>query len=224
MYSLDRALPPPLERPRAVAAFDVDGTLTRRDCVLPFLLRAARWRLPPAFLRRPRATLEAVARRDRDVLKALSCAALRGYEKGVLDRCGTAFAKRVHAGGMRPDTPARLAAHRARGDVVVLVSASLDPYLDPLGVLLGVDAVLCTRLEVGPDGRCTGQLDGPNCRGPEKERRLRAWLGAEGLAEAELWAYGDSSGDDELLAMADHPIRVTRAAIAADPWSGRSII
>lgn len=200
-----------------MAAFDVDGTLTRRDCVLPFLLRTAGWRLPGAFLRRPRTAATALARRDRDALKALACLSLRGLEKEELDRRGAAFAARVHAEGLRPDTPARLAAHRARGDLVVLVSASLDPYLDPLGVLLGVDAVLCTRLEVGPDGACTGRLDGPNCRGPEKERRLRAWLGAEGLDQVELWAYGDSAGDDELLAMADHPVRVSSVTIAPEP-------
>ena len=44
-------------------------------------------------------------------------------------------------------------------------------------------------------------------RGPEKVRRLQAWLAD---APVELWAYGDSAGDDELLAIADHPTRITR--------------
>lgn len=199
-----------------MAAFDVDGTLTRRDCVLPFLVRTARWRLPGVFLRRPRAAATALARRDRDALKALACLSLRGLDQGTLERCGAAFAGRVHAQGLRPDTSARLAAHRARGHLVVLVSASLGPYLDPLGALLGVDAVLCTRLELA-DGVCTGRLDGPNCRGPEKAARLRAWLAAEGLDPVELWAYGDSAGDDALLAMADHPVHVRSVTIAPEP-------
>jgi phosphatidylglycerophosphatase C len=38
-------------------------------------------------------------------------------------------------------------------------------------------------------------------------RRLESWLAGESV---ELWAYGDSSGDDELLAFADHPTRITR--------------
>jgi phosphoserine phosphatase len=33
-----------------------------------------------------------------------------------------------------------------------------------------------------------------------------------GGAATELWAYGDSAGDRELLAMADHPTRVGRRA------------
>ena len=79
---------------------------------------------------------------------------------------------------------------------------------------LGVQGALATELQVGPDGRCTGHLDGPNCRGHEKVERLRRWLGGR---SPRLWAYGDSSGDDELLAMADHPVRVHSAPIPEVP-------
>ena len=55
-----------------VAAFDVDGTLTTRDCVRPFLERAAgRRRLVTSMLRRPLATVVAAVRRDRDRLKEI---------------------------------------------------------------------------------------------------------------------------------------------------------
>jgi phosphatidylglycerophosphatase C len=94
---------------------------------------------------------------------------------------------------------------------VVLVSASLDVYLFPLGELLGVHGVLCTRLERDGGGALTGALVGANCRGPEKVARLEAWLLVEGLDGATLWAYGDSAGDDELLARADHAQRVHAA-------------
>ena len=52
-------------------------------------------------------------------------------------------------------------------------------------------------------------VDG-NCRGPEKARRLLAWLDANhgGRDAVELWAYGDSPGDRELLAAADKPVWV----------------
>jgi len=56
--------------------FDVDGTLTTRDCVLPFLRRAAGARLATALLRHPLALATGLARRDRDRLKALACASL----------------------------------------------------------------------------------------------------------------------------------------------------
>jgi phosphatidylglycerophosphatase C len=102
---------------------------------------------------------------------------------------------------------------------VVLVSASFELYLDTIGERLGVDAVLGTRLAVDDAGRCTGALEGPNCRGPEKVRRLHEWLAAEhaGRAAAEVWAYGDSPGDRELLGDADHPVWVTTVLSSVAP-------
>ena len=106
---------------------------------------------------------------------------------------------------VRDDTRARLEWHQARQHEIVIVSASLGVYLETVGRLLGVDAVLSTELEVDAAGTCTGRMLGGNCRGAEKARRLRAYLQSD---DVEIWAYGDSAGDTELLAMADHPIRV----------------
>jgi phosphatidylglycerophosphatase C len=108
--------------------------------------------------------------------------------------------------GLAVTTRERLRWHAEQGHEVVLVSASLDVYLAEVTRRLGANALLCTTLEVD-DGKVTGRLIGGNCRGPEKAKRLRTHLGD---APASIWAYGDSSGDRELLAMADHRFRVTR--------------
>lgn len=200
-----------------VAAFDVDGTLTTRDCVTPFLRRAAGRRLWTTLLVHPLALVASVARRDRDRLKELACRALRGLASAQIDTLGTAFAREIVAGRLRADTVARLRRHRELGHTVILASASLDPYLAPLGELLGADGVVCTILERGADGRLTGRLVGRNCRGAEKARRVREWLDEAGLADAELWAYGDSDGDAELLALADHALRVDGIHVAPEP-------
>jgi phosphatidylglycerophosphatase C len=200
-----------------VAAFDVDGTLTTRDCVTPFLRRAAGRRLWTTLLRHPVALAGALVRRDRDRLKALACSALRGCDGAGIDGLGAAFAREVEAGRLRADTVARLRRHRELGHTVILASASLDPYLVPLGASLGVDAVVCTVLERGTNGRLTGRLLGANCRGAEKAHRVRAWLAEHQLAGAEVWAYGDSAGDDELLALADHPLRVDGVHVDPEP-------
>ena len=217
MYSLLRLVPPASGPPPVVAAFDVDGTLTTGDCVTPFLRRAAGTRLWTTLLRHPLALAAAAARRDRDRLKELACSALRGSESTEIEHLGEVFAREVGAGRLRDDTVARLRRHRELGHTVILASASLDPYLVPLGRSLGVDAVVCTVLERGRDGRLTGRLVGANCRGAEKARRVRGWLREHDLADAELWAYGDSSGDDELLALADRPLRVDGIRVDPEP-------
>jgi phosphatidylglycerophosphatase C len=207
---------PPSQRP-VVAAFDVDGTLTTTDCVVPFLRRGAGRRLPLALLRRPAALAAALARRDRDRLKEVACTAFAGQDAERLERLGATFAHDFVTPRLRPDTTSRLRRHCELGHTVILASASLDAYLEPLGASLGVDGVVCTRLERDAGGRLTGRLDGRNCRGPEKARRVREWLAEHDLAGAELWAYGDSPGDAELLAEADHPVRVDGVEIAAEP-------
>jgi phosphatidylglycerophosphatase C len=208
--------PTPERRP-VVAAFDVDGTLTTGDCVLPFLRRAAGRGLATTLLSRPGPLAGALLRRDRDRLKDLACSALADRDAAEIDRLGDEFAHEVVAGKLRDDTAARLGRHLELGHVVLLASASLDVYVLPLGRLLGVDDVVCTRLERDGTGLLTGRLDGANCRGPEKARRVREALAARGLQGAELWAYGDSPDDAALLALADHPVRVGHARIAPDP-------
>ena len=217
MYSLVRLVPAtPGHRP-VVAAFDVDGTLTTRDCVTPFLRRTAGLRLWATLLRHPAVLAGAVVRRDRDRLKELACSALRGEDAAELERVGRSFAGEVAATRLRDDTVARLRRHRELGHAVLLASASLDLYLVPLGELLPADGIVCTTLERGADGRLTGRLVGQNCRGAEKARRVREWLTASGLEDAELWAYGDSGGDTELLALADRPHRVDGIRLDPEP-------
>ena len=218
MYSLPRLVPeaPTHHRP-VVAAFDVDGTLTTRDCVTRFLLRAAGPKLVGALARHPFGLVSAAITRDRDRVKELACSVLRGIDGDTIDELGSEFAREVARRWLRDDVVARLDRHRRLGHTVILASASLDAYLRPLARALQVDGVVCTRLERGLDGRLTGRLVGRNCRAAEKARRVREWLASAGLSDAILWAYGDSPGDRELLASADHPVWVDSGRLEAEP-------
>ena len=196
---------------RAVAAFDFDGTIARRDTLVPFLATVVgRTALTRAALRRaPQLAGMAIGRADRDVEKAhLIRQLLGGRIAAEIDEAGTRYAARLWARGQfRPEILDRLAWHRAEGHDIVIVSASLDVYLRPLAPRLGVGHVISCSLAIDERRRLTGELVGGNVRGPEKVKRLQAWLGP---GPVELWAYGDSSGDAELLALADHPTRVGR--------------
>lgn len=213
-------LSPAAPRPAVVAAFDVDGTLTTHDCVVPFLRRiAGTARLAAGLLARPHRLVPALIRRDRDSLKALSAdVAFRGRSIAAVEAEAGEFAAGLHRARLRDDTVATLQRHRADGHTVVLVSASFAVYLHPLARLLGVEHVVATELETDATGlRYTGALLGPNCRGREKVVRLHRWMDeqASPRVDVELWAYGDSAGDRELIADADHGVWVAGAAAAA---------
>lgn len=180
-----------------VAAFDVDGTLTVSDTVVPFLTAVAgRARVGAAL---SRSALRWPGDRDR-VKAGLVRRTLAGVDAHRLASVGAEVASTVVAQRLRPVVLGRLRWHLDAGHTVVLVSASLRPYLDPLAAALGVAHVLCTELVVDADGRCTGELLGANCRGVHKVERLREWASPEDRVVA---AYGDARSDGPMLSMAD---------------------
>jgi len=193
-----------------VAAFDFDGTLARRDTLVPFLRHACG--IPRVVAATARAALRA---RDRDTLKVGAIGHLfRGRTAADVDALGRAYVPRL-VELVRPEMVERVRWHRAEGHAVVIVSASLGVYLRPLADRLRLDAALAVELVMGADGVLTGAVVGDlNTRGPEKVARLRVWTAQRFGADVpfELWAYGDSAGDEELLALADHPTWVGRRA------------
>ena len=189
-----------------VAAFDVDETLTVRDCVVPFMRSVAgKGRLMNVMLSDLGTTIQSVRRRDRDFLKAKFVhGVFEGKNAGEIEALGVQFASKIADGWLRNDVAARMRWHQEQGHVVILVSASLGAYLHPLGDLLEVDAVLCTELEE-VNGILTGKLDGKNCRGVEKASRVQKWCEGAGMNAKDLvYAYGDSSGDVQLLELFSH--------------------
>lgn len=193
---------------RVVAAFDFDGTITDRDTLVPFLVRAfGRARVAATFATLPLTGLGWLARLvpidtfKRRVLRRL----VAGVPAERLRALGEAHTRAVWR-WLRVDAVNRIEWHRAQGHRLVLVSSTLDLYLAIVARDLGFDDLLCTRLAVarGADGveRFTGGLDGADCTGAEKLRRLQALVGD--LGDVDLHAYGDSAGDRELLAAADH--------------------
>lgn len=206
-----------------VAAFDFDGTLAREDTFVPFLRHAC-------GNRRTALAAAAAARttRDRDALKlAVLTTLFRGWSEARFDELGASYARRLPA-LLRPAMLDRLRWHQAEGHSVVIVSASLGTYLRPLAATLGIDEALAVEL-VASGGALTGEvIGGANCRGPGKVDRLRVWVDdtyGPGT-EVELWAYGDSAGDEELLAASDHPTWVGRRAArtggSGEPAGSRS--
>ena len=190
-----------------VAAFDVDNTLTVRDCVVPFMKSVGGCsRLSKVFFSDLGATFQSIRRRDRDSIKMKFVEGVfAGKGSREVESLGIQFASKVADKWLRSDVATRMRWHQEQGHVVILVSASLGAYLHPLGDLLEVDAVLCTELEE-KDGFLTGKLVGQNCRGKEKASRVQKWCQDSGIATEDLvYAYGDSSGDTELLELFSEP-------------------
>ncbi|MES2510077.1 MAG: HAD-IB family hydrolase [Pseudomonadota bacterium] len=190
-----------------VAAFDFDGTLTKGDTLLPFLVSGLGW---PRFLLALLACapwLAGYALRlvRNDVAKRrLLLRTLKGRSLLELDQWTSRWLDADFSARLRNDAMTRLNWHLDEGHCCVLVSASPDIYLHRVARQLGFEGLVCTEMAV--DGnRLTGHMRTPNCHGEQKVVRLKAWLanrfGAE-AASLTIYAYGDTSGDKPMLRMA----------------------
>lgn len=198
-------IPLPESTKPVIAAFDFDGTISFTDTFLPFLFRACgRRRVAWALTQLSGEALRVgLGRSTRDQFKnRLLMQLLAGDSVARLQQIGAHHAAQVLATQLRPAALARIAWHRERGHQLVMVSASLNFYLEKIAAQLGFNELLCTRV-VAIDDQCMGQIDGANCRSAEKVRQLQLLCGD--LTESVLYAYGDSAGDQELLAAANFP-------------------
>ena len=200
-----------------VAAFDFDGTLTRGGSVWQFLVSiAGRVNVVQAGIRDlPKLAVAAVVGgKANDVAKlALFKRLLAGRDQETVSEQATEFGLLHFRRRARLEITDRLRWHEAQGHRVVIVSASPELYLQGVAKELGVDAIISTRLEVGPDGKLTGRYEGQNCRGAEKARRLREWIDDPANVSGKnafLWAYGNSAGDLDMLRSADIGVSVGR--------------
>jgi phosphatidylglycerophosphatase C len=192
-----------------IALFDLDGTLTWRDTLLPFLVGFVRRRPHRAFglWRLPWALLRYWQDRERGALKSSVIRMLmRGEKRSVLDAWALRFVAELKSKHhYRPLALAVLEAHRAAGDHLVLLSASPDLYVPQIGQSLGFERTLCTEIQWQGE-RLDGRLKTPNRRGEEKLRCL-AWL-REQYPGLPVIAYGNSASDLDHLRHADRALLV----------------
>ena len=187
---------------RPLVAFDFDGTLTCRDSFAAFLAwRAGAARYAWGLARLAPATLGYARDRDRGRFKAAAVGEfLRGLPRADLEVEAARYAAACSRRLLRPDAVRRWKDWQNRGARLVIVTASPEITVAPFARGLGAQMLIGTRLAFDADGRVAGDLDGANCRGPEKVARLKAIFGSEVRLEA---AYGDSDGDQEMLGLAE---------------------
>jgi phosphatidylglycerophosphatase C len=197
-----------------IAAFDLDGTLTEGGSVFDFLAAVAGTTqvvtaTVPLAPRLAHAAIAGGTAAD-DTKEALFAKVLGGRLVDEVTETAHRFGASHLRDHLRHDVRQRFERHKERGDLLVLVSASPELYVSTIASLLGADAAIGTRLEVGEDARLTGRYNGENCRGEEKVRRLEEWVSDIAPTGARRWAYGNSRGDLRLLRSADIGVSVAR--------------
>lgn len=194
-----------------VAVFDLDGTITRRDTLWPYLRGWERRRPQPGFWPR---VVAAVSRypfdRDRGLLKSrLIRIAMGGAAKSDIGSWTDEYVAALRPEHLCPGALAAIERHRSAGDRLVLLSASVDLYVPAIGRRFRFDETVCTEV-AWSDGRLDGALVTENRRAEEKKRCIQS-LRAR-FAGVPFAAYGNARSDFAHLKEVEEPVLVNAGA------------
>lgn len=190
------------EMPKEIVAFDFDGTLSIRDSFTAFL----KWRVGPmvwaaGMVQLVPAALRYVVDRDRGAIKAASVDLfIKGLSRKQISDEAESYAASVYAHFMRPDALACWEAWGKKGVHRVIVTASPETTIEPFARRLKADNLIGTQFEFDADDKLTGRFATPNCRREQKVLRIREVYGDDVRI---LAAYGDTSGDEQMIAEAE---------------------
>jgi putative phosphoserine phosphatase/1-acylglycerol-3-phosphate O-acyltransferase len=194
--------------PSVGAFFDFDGTLAAgfTGALLPWdhLRRGAMG--PTELLGTLWAGLgHAVGRLDFEQFIRRGSMTLRGKHFDDLAAIGQRLYADNIAARIYPEAAELVAAHLARGHVVVLTSAAFHLQIEPVATALGVEHLLCNWCEVDGDGVLTGEVRKPILRGESKAQAVSDFAAAHQIELSESYFYADGDEDIPLMMLVGNP-------------------
>ena len=188
---------------KKIYAFDFDGTLTTRDSLIAFLVFAFGWKelLRCFSLHLPLLLAMKFGIIDSGKVKERIFAwYFKGMPEDMFDDLCRRFAA-SNKGIVRPKGMEKIRQILSEPDTtVMIVSASINNWVAPFFTEFPQIEIFCTRIET-KNGALTGRFLSANCRCKEKVRRILAL--PPDRRSYWLTAFGDSSGDIEMLNFAD---------------------
>ena len=186
-----------------IAVFDFDGTITHHDTFLLFIKFAkGKGRFYIGFiLFSPMIVLWKIGIiKNWQAKQMVFSWFFRGCNMNRFNQLGTEFISSISE-DVREKAMTAISQHLQNGDHVVIVSASMENWIVPWAESIGISTVLATQIEVSGQNKLTGKFSSKNCHGKEKIERLVAKFPdlLSNRGDYSIIAYGDSSGDKDLL-------------------------
>lgn len=185
-----------------LAIFDFDGTITQRDSFRHFLQFAVKksvyYRglilLSPVLIAYLLGFVPNYVAKQKVFAHFFGGWSAEGFGALAEEYSSSEIGKIV-----RPEALKRIVWHQRQGHTVVVVSASIKCWLSHWCKAQGIDLV-STEIEK-KNGILTGEFRTLNCHGSEKVKRLKDRFDFSKIDY--VYAYGNSSGDKEILELAD---------------------
>ncbi|MGI4728895.1 MAG: HAD-IB family hydrolase [Janthinobacterium lividum] len=190
---------------KAIAFFDFDGTITNRDIFWDYLFYRLKNGLSPVKLFKsfPIFALYSVKMMNNEKAKQLIFSQLFGgesiefFRKTVQQYYKTSFSGRV-----RKDALTKILWHKSSMHKVYVVTANFNLIVQQFAAEQGIEFI-STELAI-ENNILSGKFKTPNCYGEEKVIRIKNAV-SDLTSFSKIYAYGDSKGDREMLALATDP-------------------
>lgn len=137
-------------------------------------------------------------------LAALGAKGVQGVKEQVFIEVGEEVYLKHLADEIYPESRALVAAHLAKGHTVAIISAATPYQVNPIARDLGIEHVMCTRMEV-QNGAFTGRIIEPACWGEGKAHAADQFTGQHQIDLSKSYFYTDSAEDLPLLEKVGHP-------------------
>ena len=185
--------------------FDFDGTLTKKDSFIDFIIfYKGRIKFYKGLIyNSPMLFLYALKIIDNSSAKEKLFSYFFKFEnKHIFQNTSERYAKERLERILRPKGIEQIKWHKDNNHKIIIVSASIENWIDPWCQKNNIE-LIATKIEI-KNNVLTGNFLTKNCYGKEKVKRLKNMVDLKNYEE--IYSYGDSKGDNELLAISDFPI------------------
>ena len=187
-----------------IAAFDFDGTITKKDTLFDFIkfYVGGKNLFKGLIILSPILMLYKLGFTTNDVAKQkLFAYFFKSRSIEVFNKVSEDYIKRIQEIA-RPEIINKIKWHQSQNHTVVIISASISNWIKPWAKAMGIEKVLATEIDT-IDDLIVGTFSTANCYGQEKVNHFFSEF--HDKSEYVLYAYGHSAGDKELLALSDYP-------------------
>lgn len=185
-----------------IAFFDFDGTITTKDTMIQLIIKIFGYQkyflsllqLSP-FLLALKLKIISNQNAKQRLLKYFFKDMTVHYFDEICNRYITDYIHFI----INEEAINKIKWHKKKNHQIVVVSASIENWVRPWCEMHNL-LFIATKLEVSNE-KITGNLSTKNCYGPEKVNRIKELFDLNNFSN--IYAYGDSVGDKEMLEIAD---------------------
>jgi HAD superfamily hydrolase (TIGR01490 family) len=196
---------------RVGAFFDLDMTITCKDS-FRYFLEVHYLKKLTNYIYVPWILFYTILRKLRIIslqaFKERALVSFNGKNERFVRQIGKTFTEKHLLSTVRRRALNRICWHRKLGHIIFIITSCPDIYIPFLAEHFKFDGYECSKLAYR-NNKFIGKIEGNDCSGSEKTRRIRTIVEHEAIDLSCSYAYSDHESDLPLLELVGKPVAVT---------------